>query len=331
MDGYAPGKFTFNIDQYQGDTAVASTTFANIPSTPQTHVTLNVGSDITTVSPMIVDENGDGATDFTLTPKLDGVVTLDTTAPSTTVSISGTLGKNNWYTSSVLVTLNATDTESGVHATYLSLDGGATSTSSGQVTATISTEGIHSVAYWSDDNAGNTEQPHVLNFKIDKTAPEAKLIFNSITQKLDIIGLDALSSPTVLTTATSSLVTDSAGHTLRLIFTQPKTKDRRIVLNTTSLVYDGVATSTASALKYKWNTSGANVYSLFAAYLQNKVTKIEAHYRPKKLQTVLMQSPVDLVDSEDDDTSDIRPIKTRLSGMVIPFLLTSQGNVVINY
>ena len=325
MNGEVPGTFTFNIDQYQGDTHTASTTFANIPTTAQTKVTLNVQSDITTVSPMQVDENGDGAADLTLVPKLNDVVTVDTTAPTATASVTGTLGNNQWYTSSVLVFFSATDTESGVQSTLFSLDGAATTTGT---SVTISSEGVHTLSFYSVDNAGNTEAPHAPILGIDKTAPEAKLAFNPVTQALDIMGIDALSSTTVQTTATSSLVTVAAGHTLLISFTVSKVKAGRIMLSLAGLTYDGVATSSLATLKYKWSTEQKpNVYSMFAAYIKTLTTKLETHYRPRKDKTILMLNPVDLDDSDNDDGSDARPVRLTLPGMVVPYILTSRGVV----
>ena len=78
MDGYANGTFTFNIQELEGDTLIASTTFKDIPTTSYTKVTLDIQDDINTVSPMLVDLDGDGDTDYDLEPKLNGVVTVPT-------------------------------------------------------------------------------------------------------------------------------------------------------------------------------------------------------------------------------------------------------------
>lgn len=90
LDGYASGTFTFDADQYTGDTLTASTVFKDIPTATSTVVTMNVASDLTTLSPMAVDENGDGATDFTLVPKIDSVVTPDITPPELQITFSTT-------------------------------------------------------------------------------------------------------------------------------------------------------------------------------------------------------------------------------------------------
>ncbi|MHB0865685.1 MAG: lipase/acyltransferase domain-containing protein [Minisyncoccota bacterium] len=90
LDGYAPGVFTLNVDEYSGDTRTASTTFKDIPTTASTIVTIDVQSDITTLSPMAIDENGDGTVDAMLAPKMNGSVTLDTTPPELRLTFSTT-------------------------------------------------------------------------------------------------------------------------------------------------------------------------------------------------------------------------------------------------
>jgi pimeloyl-ACP methyl ester carboxylesterase len=74
MSGYATSTFTFSVDQLQGDTLLATTTFKDIPVTPKTQVNLDVVSDITTLSPMSVDL-GNG-TLYSLVPKANDVVTI---------------------------------------------------------------------------------------------------------------------------------------------------------------------------------------------------------------------------------------------------------------
>lgn len=90
LDGYASGTFTFDADQYTGDMRTASTVFKDIPTATSTVVTMNVTADLTTLSPMAVDEDGDGTIDFTLVPKIDSVVTPDTTPPELQITFSTT-------------------------------------------------------------------------------------------------------------------------------------------------------------------------------------------------------------------------------------------------
>ena len=93
MSGYATSTFTFNVDQLQGDTLIASTTFKDIPVTPTTQVNLNITSDINTLSAMNVDL-GNG-TVYSLVPKPNDVVTIP--KPKLTIVPSNktmTLGSN---------------------------------------------------------------------------------------------------------------------------------------------------------------------------------------------------------------------------------------------
>ncbi len=195
MNGYAAGIFTFNVDQLVGNSIIASTTFKDIPTTASTTVSIDVQSDISTLSSLRIDKNRDGLVDQTLIPKLNDIATVDTTAASTSVMINGTKGKNNWYTSNVIVSFIATDMETGVKNIYYSVDGFATSTATSTL---ITTEGSHILTYYSEDIAGNVELPHALVIKIDKTPPEAKMQFDPSAQSLRVTGIDTLSSTTNL-------------------------------------------------------------------------------------------------------------------------------------
>jgi hypothetical protein len=96
---------------------------------------------------------------------------VDSVAPTTTASVSPATPDlaNGWYGVPVTVTLSATDSGSGVASTKYSIDGGAPQTYTSPFT--ISSEGSHTVSYWSIDNAGNTETAGTLTIKIDLNAP----------------------------------------------------------------------------------------------------------------------------------------------------------------
>ena len=157
------------------------------------------------------------------------------------------------------------------------------------------------------------------------------MVFDPITQLLKIVGTDNLSSTTVVTVASSSVITDQAGHTLQVQFTQAKPKTRRINLLLTKLLYDGVPTTASTSLKYKWNTNTDSTYKLFATHIASSTVLIETHFRPKKNQTILMTTPVDMDDSDTDDAADARPIKTTIVGMIIEGLTTNKGRINAGY
>ena len=90
-------------------------------------------------------------------------VKIDRTAPNT-----GITAPSGWNNTDVTLTLTPNDGLSGVSVTNFVLDGGAQQTGASIV---ISTEGIHTIEYWSVDVAGNTEAHHTASVKIDKTPP----------------------------------------------------------------------------------------------------------------------------------------------------------------
>ncbi|MDX6254024.1 MAG: large repetitive protein [Frankiales bacterium] len=92
-----------------------------------------------------------------------GAIKIDRHDPSTTAT-----APSGWQNANVTVTLSATDNLSGVAATYYTVDGGAQQTGA---TVSVSSEGTHTVAYWSVDNAGNTETASTVTVLVDKTAP----------------------------------------------------------------------------------------------------------------------------------------------------------------
>lgn len=108
----------------------------------------------------------------------------DVTPPMTTAELTGTQGQNNWYISNVIVTLTATDPEAksfkgsggkwplGVNHTYYKVDDAA-EWSIYESPITVSTDGEHTVFFYSDDKAipPNTEEVQNVSFKIDRTPP----------------------------------------------------------------------------------------------------------------------------------------------------------------
>jgi hypothetical protein len=131
---------------------------------------------------------------------------LDSIAPTTKISLSGTLGNNGWYVSNVQVALTATDNEggSGVAKTEYSFDGITWNTYTAPFM--VSTEGTTTVYYRSTDNAGNVEETKTEAIKIDKTlpsititSPQAKDYLHSENVTLNFSATDALSGIDAIT------------------------------------------------------------------------------------------------------------------------------------
>ena len=96
-------------------------------------------------------------------------ILLDTLAPSTSDDADAA-----WHSSDVAVALTPSDSGSGVKATYYQVDGGPQQTGvsvSVLAPSDHSNDGIHTVRYWSEDQAGNIEGTESCHVKIDTTAP----------------------------------------------------------------------------------------------------------------------------------------------------------------
>jgi hypothetical protein len=104
-----------------------------------------------------------------------GSINGDTTPPVTEIILdpAAPTGNNGWYISNVEVTFIATDDESGVKDTYYSIN------SCQWITYTepfeLNDDGKTVIDYFSIDNAGNIETPHVNKIKMDQTYPVAQV------------------------------------------------------------------------------------------------------------------------------------------------------------
>ncbi|MBI5003711.1 hypothetical protein HZC00_01305 [Candidatus Kaiserbacteria bacterium] len=260
MEGYDTGTFTFNVDELEGDTRIASTTFQDIPTTENTTVTLDIQSDITTLSSMSIDVNSDGAVDHMLVPKLDGIVTLDTTPPEI------------------------------------------------QITFATSTNALRFIGI---DDMGTTTVSATMTYPVlKKHQREARGI-----------------------ATTTVTVRDLAGNTTVLVYTEKlPSPEKRDTISLEEIAYNGATTTLSdTSVSYKWRTDKNGLYKLFAAHIKTNATSTESHYRPKKDQTVVMTKPHDLDDTDEDDDVDSRSVKQRLPGMIIPYLRTEEGRVIIGY
>ncbi len=108
---------------------------------------------------------------------------VDDAAPSSSATLSPSSPASGWHLADVVVSIDSTD-DRAVQEVHHSVDMGTEVVTPGaSASLAISTEGIHSVAYWAVDNAGNVETTKYATVKIDKTAPatSAALAANTVT------------------------------------------------------------------------------------------------------------------------------------------------------
>ncbi|HZG77055.1 MAG TPA: DUF4962 domain-containing protein [Paenibacillus sp.] len=88
----------------------------------------------------------------------------DAAAPTTTDDAP----ESGFSKQDLVVSLTATDARSRVAYTKYSIDGGEPATGN---SVALTTEGVHTITYWSVDSAGNVEAPRTVTVTLDKTAP----------------------------------------------------------------------------------------------------------------------------------------------------------------
>ncbi|MBI3340778.1 MAG: Ig-like domain repeat protein [Chloroflexi bacterium] len=116
---------------------------------------------------------GAGTANYTVTAAASGMTASGSTAwsydpgpPIPSLSLSGTSGANGWYTSAVGATAGGSDAISGLAGATLSVDGGAASPS-----ATVATDGVHTVSETAADKAGNSASASA-SVKVDTNMPQ---------------------------------------------------------------------------------------------------------------------------------------------------------------
>ena len=101
---------------------------------------------------------------------------IDSTAPTSSAAVNGTLGFDGWYLSAVQVSIASNDSLSGLLSLQYSLDGGpwANYTSAFEV----ADSGDHILRFRATDLAGNQEEVKEVHLKVDDALPETDLTEN---------------------------------------------------------------------------------------------------------------------------------------------------------
>src|SRR3989475_703145 len=138
------------------------------------------------------------------------IIAIDMTPPSTTASVSGTAGANGWYVSNVIVSLSASDSESGIDNVYVRVDGGGWAVYTSPITMT---DGTHLLEYYAVNNAGLAETSHSVPILVDTNPPTTFIWFSgtrgangwytsNVTARIDGGGWPVYSSPVTVTDGT---------------------------------------------------------------------------------------------------------------------------------
>ena len=147
--------------------------------------------------------NARGWCDFSTLERIAVTLGEDQTPPVTTCTLTGDM-EGDIYTSPVMVTLTATD-ESGVSYTKYRLDDGSWITYISPFM--VSTNGNHTVRFYSVDIVGNTEQEKSCNFTIQREIPNVTI---TITGGIGVSAAIKNTGETTLTNLNWSITLDGA-------------------------------------------------------------------------------------------------------------------------
>lgn len=105
------------------------------------------------------------------------LIKIDKILPETTISVDGILGNNDWFVSSISITLNGEDAISGIKMIEYRLNEGNWQVYDG--TFDLSYEGINQIEIRSIDNAGNVGDIAIHELKIDYSTPSTELMITN--------------------------------------------------------------------------------------------------------------------------------------------------------
>lgn len=144
----------------------------------------------------------------------------DTTPPTTAAQLSGSSGSNGWNVSSVSVTLQASDSDSGINYTKYNLGGAGWLNYTGDIAVTG--DGTHVLQYYSVDIANNTEATKNVTIKIDATDPAISIeqtdgsVFGSSSVRITWTSSDAASGVDYFEVYSDGALFDALDNTTRV-------------------------------------------------------------------------------------------------------------------
>ncbi len=91
MRGQESGTFSLEMQESLGGVVTASSTIANVPTTPSTLASLTISGGLETASALTVDTDGDGGSDLSVTPRVGETVNYEPPPPALSETSQGTV------------------------------------------------------------------------------------------------------------------------------------------------------------------------------------------------------------------------------------------------
>lgn len=252
----------------------------------------NVPITSTSTAQVLLNEQNDQNIEFTSDNRvvppssiLNPTQSQDLTPPISTSTLTGLMGNPGYYRSDVGIKLSAFDPvtlgheseTSGLLKSQYSLDNQAYQPYSTSTPITVTTEGSHTLKFFSTDRAGNNEPEQTISFSIDKTEPEISMQFDPNIKDLKFSAVDrpmASSSTTTITTILDNddtvTASDLSGNqtVLRL---KDKNRKNSMKAEIKSLSYNGkIMDLSKNMLHFDWLFDKKNNLQVLSQIIQSK-------------------------------------------------------------
>lgn len=172
------------------------------------------------------------------------------------------------------ITAKDNDGGSGVLAIKYNLDNTGFKKVVGNMTNfSVSTEGKHTVQFFSTDKNGNNEQIQAIEFVIDKIAPEVTIEFDPAIKDLIFTGKDNISMQSEITVQDQDdtiTLLDKTGNTTEI---KLKDKDRKNKMKAEikSIKYNGVeADISKNEMSFSWNHNNKKNLEMLSQHAKSK-------------------------------------------------------------
>lgn len=283
LKGLGVGTFSLFREILDESGVASAQTFLNLPVNADTtgEMVLHGGE----TSELQLDTDGDDQTDQTVLPNiLSSLAQEDLVPPTTTLEILGTQGETDYFRSKVNLSFKAIDSAqvgsepSGIEAIYWRVNDSQWENSSSSIELFL--EGQYKIDFYSVDKAGNAEDLRSRTITIDKTPPEARIVFDVSSKGINVTGTEPVQTVSVMD---GVLLQDKAGNVTKLGL-KKRTHSTELV----NILYNGQdLTDKKATFKFAWEFSKVGTLKHLQQVGTSQNFKLHAEYASKK--TVIEQ------------------------------------------
>lgn len=247
---------------------------------------------------------------------------IDTSPPSTSVSLLGDEGEDDWFRSDVAVELFAEDNENGLGVAYTAIRIDDDEWEEYLEPIQLTEEGTHKVYYYSEDTEGNVEETKEIELHIDKTLPEARVQFNPGSFGLEVIPVyseDFVVEEQGARNRVVFEVYDKSGNTLKISgIGRNAGRAQNLILSSLRYNENNVIELNPNNFHTSYRTSDGSIYDLNQMWVEKSRQFLVYYNGNKNISKIFIREEGEKTWKEEE-------------GMKILYLTTNNGNLELNY